>query len=220
VLYTNTIYFENFTPLMAHSIQVVFNAAGFGTGVGAVDVTVQYSIAVEGNQIVSEIVTINSGNFVFPTSTVLLGTPQPTITRTLGYVFTTATPSITITINAPRSFEDSTSLSPGFRVLSTSLVILKYANAYNPVTDCCVVFCPANSGVTLGINGNPPTCVTCTAGLVFNSVTGACQCQTGYYSVTQSATTNITQCFPCYAPLCQSCNSTTRATCNACVTGA
>ena len=66
---------------------------------------------------------------------------------------------------------------------------------------------------------DPITCVQCSSGLIYNSITGSCQCQTGYYSVVQ-ATTNFTQCYPCFAPLCQSCNATSPTVCNSCVTGA
>ena len=66
---------------------------------------------------------------------------------------------------------------------------------------------------------DPITCVQCSAGLIYNSVTGSCQCQTGYYSVAQ-VSTNYTQCYPCFAPLCQSCNASSPTVCNSCVTGA
>lgn len=66
---------------------------------------------------------------------------------------------------------------------------------------------------------DPPTCVQCSAGLIYNSVTGSCQCQTGYYVVSQ-ASTNYTQCYPCFAPLCQTCQANTPTVCDSCVTGA
>lgn len=66
--------------------------------------------------------------------------------------------------------------------------------------------------------------MSCTLGLVYNSITGSCQCQTGYYNVTQTSSTGAligtTQCYPCFAPLCQSCNQTTSTICNSCVSGA
>jgi len=59
------------------------------------------------------------------------------------------------------------------------MVITQYSNAYDPVKDCCVQFCGANNGVNVATN--PPTCVACTSGLIYNSVSGQCQCQIGYY---------------------------------------
>lgn len=119
----------------------------------------------------------------------------------------------------PRAADDTTG-SPGLdRTIATALAVTQLSTAYNPATDCCVQSCPVNSGVSLGINLNPPTCVACTAGLVYNSATRACQCQTGFYPVTQLQTNQV-QCFPCLAPLCQACTNLTRTVCTSCVSGA
>ena len=208
VLYTNILYFENITPGMAYEIDFVITYTNVPLVAGAT-FQIQYSLTVEGNQLISQV------------KDVILATAGTSDTLRLGYVFSSATPSVQVIINMPRftDYTGATVAPAGDRRVSTSLTVIQYSSAYNPATDCCVQFCPANSGVSLGINLNPPMCVACTAGLIYNSATHACQCQTGYYSVVQ-ALTNQTQCFPCFAPLCQSCNETSRTVCNACVPGA
>jgi len=123
---------------------------------------------------------------------------------------------------------DGVTASPNLdRTVTTTITLTKYSLAYDPASDCCVTQCPPNNGINLGFINNPPpnppvivipSCVPCTAGLIYNSAIGQCQCQTGYYSVTQS--TGIVQCFPCFAPLCQSCLAATNTVCSSCVSGA
>ena len=109
---------------------------------------------------------------------------------------------------------------PVDRTIKTLLTVTQYSLVYNPATDCCVTSCPANSGINLGLSvPTLPACVNCSAGLVYNSVTGQCQCQTGFYSVL-AANTNQTQCFPCFAQLCQTCAATSNTVCSSCVSGA
>ena len=132
------------------------------------------------------------------------------ITHPIGITFTTATPTIEIFFQVPRLRNDAIAVDGTLdRLFNTDLVVTLFSHAYNPATDCCVTTCPDNSGVSLGINNNPPMCVTCATGMFFNSVTRSCQCNTGHYSVSQ-ALTNETLCFPCFAPLCTSCLQATR----------
>lgn len=204
VLFTNTLNFENFTAGMAYKIAITF--ADTLTGLPA-DTQVQYQVSVQGNVILNKVVTVPN-----PAPA---GIPHIEVIETIGYIFTVSNPTITITLNIPRDV--SVTPAPVARAMTTSMVITQYANAYDPVKDCCVQFCPKDNGVN--VFTNPPTCVPCTAGLIYNSVAGRCQCQTGYYEVVQ-ANTNSSQCYPCFAPLCQSCNVTSPTICNSCVTGA
>jgi len=61
--------------------------------------------------------------------------------------------------------------------------------------------------------------VACTAGFTYNSISRQCECRTGFYSVIQSVT-NSTECYPCQAPLCQTCTASNTLVCTACVVGA
>ena len=142
------------------------------------------------------------------------------VTRPIGITFTTTTPTIELFFQVPRLRNDALAVDGTLdRLFNTDLVVTLFSHAYNPATDCCVTTCPANSGVSLGINNNPPMCVTCGTGMFFNSVTRSCECNIGHYSVNQTLT-NETLCFPCFAPLCTSCLQATRDTCVSCVTGA
>lgn len=202
VTYTNTLYFEKFTAGMAYKLSWIISSE-FVAGTGySVESQLQYVISIQGNQIVNKVDTI-----AIQAATTIL----PKIE--IGYIFTTSTPVVSITLNTPR---DPTNLLK----LKTSLVITQYSNAYDPIADCCVQFCPKDSGVN--IQTTPPTCVACTNGLVYNSVTGACQCQTGYYPVTQLTGQSIgsQQCYPCFAPLCQTCTQAAPTVCSSCVSGA
>lgn len=91
----------------------------------------------------------------------------------IGYIFQTANPTVTLTLNVPRD------TGVGVVQIQSLLVINKFDNVYNPATDCCTTQCPANSGVN--VNSVPISCVSCTAGLIYNSVTGQCQCAVGMY---------------------------------------
>jgi len=59
----------------------------------------------------------------------------------------------------------------------------------------------------------------CDADLFYNNVNRQCECKTGFYPVTQSITLQI-QCYPCQAPLCQTCFANNTLTCTSCVVGA
>ena len=214
VVYTNTLFFQNITPGMTYEID--FSLGGVTLPLeGGNPFQIQYSLTVEGNQLLNNVTNVTSaaGPF-FPVT-------HQIFPIRLGYIFQTATPAITITLNLPRG-----SVAGIDRTATTTLAVVQYSKAYNPPTDCCVTMCPPNNGISLGfvgvlIGGIQPTipyCVACTAGLIYNSNLGQCQCQTGYYSVTQS--TGQVQCFPCFAPLCQSCLQATNTVCSSCVTGA
>ena len=145
----------------------------------------------------------------------------------IGYIFKTTNPLVQIVINVPRSTDTTTRYLTGTALTTTldttvqsTISVTQYSLVYNPATDCCVTSCPPNSGINLGvIVPTVPSCVACTSGLVYNSLTAQCQCQTGFYSVVQ-ASTNQTQCFPCLAQLCQTCAQATNTVCSSCVTGA
>ena len=141
---------------------------------------------------------------------IAIASPIPAI----GYIFTVTNPTITISINAVRPIE--TTLARTLRFVSTT-VLTEYSQAYDPIIDCCVRTCPPNSGVN--VNSNPPSCIACTAGLIYNTVSRQCQCQVGFYTVTQSVTQQV-QCYPCQAVLCQSCAVANPLNCTSCVTGA
>ena len=207
VTFTNTLFFEKFTAGMAYKLSWTITnwnvdtppKVGYSTAV-----QVQYVISIQGNQIVNKILNVDaqadSNNKVFPVIDI-------------GYIFNTATPVVSITINTPRDAVNSLKLQ-------TLLVITQYSNAYDPVSDCCVKFCPANNGVN--ILSTPPTCVACTLGLFYNSVSGSCECQPGFYVVEQTSGQSVgsKQCYPCFAPLCQSCTKETPTVCTSCVQGA
>jgi hypothetical protein len=215
VLFTNILYFQNITPGMAYGIDFkIVHPANQPLSPGGVAFQYSYSLTVEGNKLLTNVVNVTATN-----------TPSPTI-NPVGYIFSSAEPAIEISITLPRGidFTIGTLIAPTYnRELTTTLTVTQYSSAYDPKTDCCVTTCPANSGVNLGTPGTvpppPPTCIQCTAGLVYNSVTKSCQCQTGYYPVTQDRT-NQTQCFPCFAQLCQTCTAAIRTVCATCVTGA
>ena len=227
VVFNSILRFEQITVGAAYKLDFRFSVQAVNgfyipTGVGN-SVTFTYSIRVEGNEILASSMTV--------TRTAAGATPDldtfsgNVINHPLGYVFKTATPSIQITINLPRGRDDAQAIgvSPTVdlldRTVKSHLEVTLYSLVYNPITDCCDTTCPANSGVSLGIGLNPPMCILCAQGLIYNDITRQCQCQTGFYAVTQ-AITNETTCFPCYAPLCQSCNVTNRTVCNSCVSGA
>ena len=206
VVYTNNLFFQNITAGMTYEINfgMTFPTTPLD---GSNGFNVQYSLLVEGNQIFSNVINVTTNP------------PSPFPIR-VGYIFQTANPQITVVINLPRGTSTATSGTSADRLVRTTLTVTQYSLVYNPATDCCVTQCPANSGINLGIaTPTLPACVTCNAGLVYNSVTGQCQCQTGYYSVL-TANTNQTQCFPCFAQLCQTCASTSNTVCSSCVSGA
>ena len=152
-----------------------------------------------------------------PLITAAITFPHP-----IGYIFTSATPQVEITITIPRLRDAVANAGDLDRTMSTTLLVQYYNVAFDPANDCCVATCPLDSGIILpdpNAATSAPMCIQCTAGLFFNSVTRQCECQTGHYIVTQ-ANTNEVQCFPCFAPLCQTCLVATRDTCVSCVTGA
>ena len=175
--------------------------------------TVSYSIKIEGNEVVTAAPIIDG---------TVTGALPNTFTHPIGYIFTTTTPQVEITITIPRLRDAAAAANTLDRTMQTSLSVEVYSLAYDPANDCCVTTCPADNGIILPDPNSattPPICYQCTAGLFFNSVTRQCECQTGYYQVTQALTNEI-QCFPCFAPLCQTCQQATRDTCDSCVTGA
>lgn len=209
VTFTNTLFFERFTAGMAYRLSWTitnWNDDSVPTAITGFSVAtqVQIVISIQGNQIVNRVLSVaaqtDDVNQVFPVIDI-------------GYIFTTATPVVSISINTPRDPANSIRLQ-------TLLVITQFSSAYDPVSDCCVQFCPANSGVN--IQSTPPTCVACTLGLFYNSVSGSCECQPGFYVVEQTSGQSIgsRQCYPCFAPLCQSCTKETPTVCTSCVQGA
>ncbi len=212
VTFSNSLYFEKITPGMAYSLEFTFANINEGgttppTGYSVAGSNIQIVITVEGNQLANTLILTTIGG----------NTPDTTIPSPIriGYIFKSATPVISVTITAPRDPVNA------LRITS-NLVVTEFSNAYDPASDCCVVKCPANNGVN--VFTTPPTCAACTIGLVYNSITASCQCQTGFYSVVQATaggqSLGTTQCYPCFAPLCQSCNQTTATVCNSCVLGA
>lgn len=195
---------------MAYSLEFTFtniNSISDQLGYTVPDNNIQVVITVEGNQLSS---------ILMPT-TVGLGLPDTTTPNPIkiGYIFKSATPVISITITASRDPVNSLRIN-------SNLVVSEFSNAYDPVSDCCVVKCPSNNGVN--IFTNPPVCAACNMGLVYNSILRSCQCQTGFYKVVQSTAAGVslgsTQCYPCFAQLCQDCNQATPNVCNSCIVGA
>ena len=211
VVYTNNLFFQNITAGLTYEINFAMTFPTVPLDTGSNGFNVQYSLLVEGNQIFSNVINVTTSPFtpaagVFPIR--------------VGYIFQTGNPQITVVINLPRGTSTATTGITADRTVTTTLTVTQYSLVYNPASDCCVTQCPTNSGINLGIAiPTLPSCVTCNAGLVYNSVTGQCQCQTGFYSVL-AANTNQTQCFPCFAQLCQTCGSTTNTVCSTCVSGA
>ena len=172
VLFTKILYFENITPGMAHRIEFDLTIP-LTIPAAAADFTLQYSLKVEGNEIVSN-------TLVYPAIPALTSIP---VTH-FGYIFTSATPSVEVNVNLPRMV--STTLSSDANALdrqfTTTVAVIRYDYVYNPLTDCCGTTCPANSGVIIAAASTyPPMCASCSAGLIYNSLTRRCQCQTGHY---------------------------------------
>jgi len=183
VVFNNIIYFEQVTVGAAYKLDfnfIIDSALTFYVPAGG-SVNVSYTIRVEGNEILSS--SLNYDGVIDPL----------VVNHPLGYVFSTSTPAIQITIYVPRARDDTISnaaipLNQLDRTMSTELIVTLYSLVYNPLTDCCDTSCPANSGVSLGIGLNPPMCISCSSGLIYNSNTKQCQCQTGFYAVTQAIT--------------------------------
>jgi hypothetical protein len=223
VIFTNILYFEQITVGAPYELDftLILGAApavlAVPAGAASTVVSVQYSIKVEGNQIISALVEVDTATGI------IVGTVADTkVGLLLGYVFSVVNPTVEISITLPRQRSDTLAYDGSIdSTVATSLVLRLYSLAYNPSTDCCDTTCPVNSGLQLAPVGSsiPPSCVVCANGLFYNAVTRVCQCQTGYYSVTQVATGQVA-CFPCFAPLCQSCTNLTRDVCTSCVTGA
>ena len=210
---SNLMTFNQITPNAPYKIEVVVeaDAASFQLATtGTVDVSM--SIKIEGNEIKVE-------TYNIPTTHTTGSIRTGALPLEIGYTFLTATPTIEIDMIIPRDINSAANPGDNDRTITVGFVLTKYSHAYNPLTDCCNATCPAGSGVLLGVGINPPVCQVCATGQFFNSVTRACECQTGHYEVIQ-VLTNEAQCFACYAPLCQSCNATSREICNSCVTGA
>jgi hypothetical protein len=212
VSFTNTLTLAGIVPGMAYRISNTLRQfqdnignpfLGYPTTLSAAP-KIEYTISLQGNIIINNAFDAVLAN---PTN-------SPTIPD-IGYIFTVANPTIVITINAPRPTE--TTATPRILRFITSTVVTQFSQAYDPILDCCVRTCPPNSGVNVA--SSPPSCLSCSSGLIYNSVIRQCQCQVGFYSVVQSVT-GTTQCYPCQAPLCQSCTQLNTFVCNACVTGA
>lgn len=204
VVFTTSIYYEQFVVGMSYGIQFAVFENPFTLTEKVNDATAfQVSLSIQGNTIINTVLTATTAAdlFSFPT---------------IGYIVSSATPIITITINMPRPANTSTNL---INIIYASMIINQYSQVYDPASDCCVTKCPSNNGVN--VVSSPPSCISCgnATGLVYNSISGTCQCKTGFYSVTQ-AVSNSTQCYPCFAQLCQSCNQSTLTICNACIFGA
>jgi hypothetical protein len=140
-----------------------------------------------------------------------------------GLVVLTANPSITITIQTPRPVLPSGGAIADYTLsMKTTLQIDEFTTVYDPSTDCCASQCPSGSGLNLG--SSPPTCIVCKGdpNLSYNSQTGVCTCQVGFYnalaSVISSTQVNL-KCFPCLAQLCATC-TTVPTNCSTCVVGA
>lgn len=210
ITFTNTLYFEKFTAGMAYKLSWIITnindiATTPDTGYTA-DTPIQIVISIQGNQIVNQVLDVTALDIAAAVNQVF-------DEILIGYIFTSATPVVSITINAPRDPNNNLRFQ-------TNLVITQFSSAYDPIADCCVKFCPANSGVN--VLSSPPTCMTCSLGLFYNSITGACECQTGYYPVVQAGgqAEGSMQCYPCFAPLCQTCTKDTPTVCSSCVAGA
>jgi len=205
VTFSNSIYFEQFTAGMSYvfSFKLYELAA---TDLTVNNVPLQYQVAIGGNTII---------NALFPND---ITTIDDTGVIQFGYIVNTPTPIITITITVSRPVSTGGATLYKF---NTDLSVIQYSSVYNPANDCCTDKCPANSG--LNIASSPPTCQTCgnaTSGLYFNSIFGNCTCSDGYYSTQVGTGSGATQCYPCFAPLCQTCTQATPTVCSACVTGA
>ena len=94
--------------------------------------------------------------------------------------------------------------------------LYEFQYVYDPVTECCVDRCPANTG--LNVLNAPATCVLCDTakGLFYNPSTATCDCITGYYLDAKLQF----QCFPCQGPLCATCDAITTTKCLTCLNGA
>jgi hypothetical protein len=106
VTFTNTLFFERFTAGMAYKLSWTITNTNDGSNAAAkigysVDTQVQYVITIQGNQIVNKILDVKAQvdnvNLVFPVIDI-------------GYIFTTATPVVAITINTPRDPTNSIKL--------------------------------------------------------------------------------------------------------------
>ncbi len=154
--------------------------------------TYQYSISIDGNVIVNNV----------KTSTAALVSNV----HNFGYIVNSTNPIVTITIVIPR--QNTTLPNPTSNLLFSLLQVFEYTSVYDPIADCCVDKCPPNSGIVVKSQDTPVACVSCGSkvGLVYNSITGFCQCQTGFYSLAEATSIgNDANCFPCYAKFCTTC---------------
>ena len=208
VLFTKILYFNDISPGMAHRIEFDLEVPLLNAAAG--DFTLQYSLKIEGNEILSS-------TLVYPA----ISAVTAIVPVRIGYIFTSATPSVEINVNLPRGIDATEATSSNLdRQFDTTIKVVRYDYVYNPLTDCCNTTCPDNSGVIIPADSSyPPMCASCSAGLIYNSLTKMCQCQTGHYQVV-NALTNEVQCFPCFAPLCETCQLATKTVCDSCVTGA
>ena len=157
VTFTNILKFEQ--VVVGAPYKIDFNLLGPATGflfnmpTGVTTESISVIIKVEGNQILNEVFTYDS-----------TATPTLNQDRPIGYIFSSANPTVEITITYPRVRDDTIAVALGTldRTVSTSLVLTQYNQAYNPTTDCCVLTCPANSGIELPVlPSTTPTCVVC-----------------------------------------------------------
>ena len=196
VVFYNILYFQNVSVGSPYKVDfdLTFVSANLPIDTLNGEFNITYQLKIDGNLILSKFFTRTTG--------MAASVPVP---NPIGYVFNRDTPTIEINIVMPRGRDDTAAMSTALdRSMVTSIILTKYSIAYNPLTDCCDTTCPVNSGVILPATGGPAMCIACSAGLFYNTVASNCQCKIGYYQVTQAATNDV-QCYPCLAPLCQSC---------------
>ena len=165
VVFYNILYFQNVSVGSPYRVDfdLTFDPANIPIPATNGDFNITYQLKIDGNLILSDFYQIVNG---FATTTV---------NHPIGYVFTRETPTIEINIVMPRYRDDTQTIQNVLdRSMSTSLILTKYSQAYNPLTDCCDTTCPVNSGVTLPASGGPPMCIACSAGLFYNTVTSNC----------------------------------------------
>jgi len=97
-----------------------------------------------------------------------------------------------------------------------NFALLEVDRVYDSINQCCATKCSAGTG--LNVKTSPFTCISCnsTAGQFYNSVTGQCECNPGYFLV--SSVSQI--CTACTAKLCSVCNSSYPSICVTCVANA
>lgn len=103
IVFTNSLFFEKFTPNMAYrlyfkisnrNIPGIAPVATVGYSSLTASTSIQYTISIQGNQIVNQVRTTDLAK-------VPLGTDD-VWEESIGYIFTTPNPVVTLVINAPR----------------------------------------------------------------------------------------------------------------------